>query len=62
LKRNNNNNNSNKYIPVRILQLREDCAKAHNDLDKAWYNRLIQELDWADQMLNSSKPSRNCSL
>ena len=34
--------------------------KAHNDHDVAWYNRLIQELDWVHQM--ESKPTRNCYM
>lgn len=35
------------YIDIRIDQLKEDQAKASNPDDRAWYNRLIQELSWA---------------
>lgn len=35
-----------KYINIRIDQLKEDMAKAHNRHDRMWYNRLIQELSW----------------
>jgi hypothetical protein len=49
-----------KYINVRIGQLKEDMAKAHDPMDQAWYNRLIQELDWTRQML--AKPTHNCYM
>jgi hypothetical protein len=49
-----------KYIKTRIEQLKEDMAKASDDHDKQWYNRLIQELDWALQM--SNKPTYNCYM
>ena len=48
------------YITVRIEQLKEDMAKASKDYDKSWYNRLIQELDWAKQM--NTIPSKNCYM
>ena len=35
------------YLEVRISQLSEDMRKAHDEYDKQWYNRLIQELSWA---------------
>jgi DnaJ-domain-containing protein 1 len=35
------------YIDIRIDQLKEDLEKASNPDDRAWYNRLIQELSWA---------------
>ena len=35
-----------KYINVRIGQLKQDMEKAHDDYDKQWYNRIIQELCW----------------
>ena len=53
-------NRQEKYIQVRIGQLHEDMNKAKDEHDKAWYKRLIQELDWAEQML--SKPSHNCYM
>jgi len=49
-----------KYIETRISQLKEDMSKAHDEHDKAWYNRLIQELDWAAQM--STKADHNCYM
>jgi len=38
------------YIKTRISQLMDDMNKAHDQHDKNWYNRLIQELNWAYQM------------
>ncbi len=35
-----------KYVNVRIAQLKQDMEKAHDDYDKQWYNRIIQELCW----------------
>ena len=35
-------------------------AKAHDPMDQAWYNRLIQELDWVKQM--NAKPDHNCYM
>jgi len=35
------------YLEIRISQLSEDMRKAHDEYDKQWYNRLIQELSWA---------------
>ena len=49
-----------KYIMLRIEQLKEDMSKAHDELDKAWYNRVIQELNWVLQM--KGKPSHNCYM
>jgi hypothetical protein len=51
---------TNEYIDVRISQLKEDMAKASDPMDQAWYNRLIQELDWVKQM--ESKPTHNCYI
>ncbi len=48
------------YIKVRKNQLQEDMKKAHDDHDVAWYNRLIQELDWVRQM--ETKPTHNCYM
>ena len=45
---------------LRIEQLKEDMSKAHDEIDKAWYNRLIQELNWVLQM--KGKPSHNCYM
>ena len=49
-----------KYIKLRIEQLKEAMSKAHDEMDKAWYNRLIQELNWVLQM--KGKPSHNCYM
>tara|TARA_B100000470_G_C19738596_1_gene368083 strand:+ start:904 stop:1101 length:198 start_codon:yes stop_codon:yes gene_type:complete len=48
------------YIDVRIGQLKEEMHKPNNEYDRKWYNRLIQELDWAKQMETS--PTRNCYM
>lgn len=48
------------YIKTRISQLKEDMAKAHDPHDKQWYNRCIQELDWALQM--NSIVDHNCHM
>jgi len=53
-------NKAQQYIDVRIKQLQEDKAKASDPMDRAWYNRLIQELDWTKQML--AKPTHNCYM
>jgi hypothetical protein len=29
-------------------------------MDKAWFNRIIQELDWVEQM--KAKPTHNCFM
>ena len=34
------------YIEIRISQLASDMAKAKDEYDKQWYNRIIQELSW----------------
>jgi len=49
-----------KYIRTRIDQLSDDREKAHDEHDKQWYTRLIQELDWV-LMMGDKKPKRNCS-
>ena len=49
------------YIEVRKKQLEEDRNKANNVYDKQWYNRLIQELDWAGQIV-SKETTRNCFM
>jgi hypothetical protein len=43
------NNITSQYIDTRILQLKEDHDKAKDPHDQKWYNRLIQELEWARQ-------------
>ncbi len=49
-----------KYMRLRIEQLKEDMDKAHDEHDKKWYNRCIQELNWALQM--KGKPDHNCYM
>lgn len=49
-----------RYIKTRIEQLEQDMEKAHDEHDKMWYNRCIQELNWALQM--SGKPTHNCYM
>ena len=49
-----------KYIRTRIEQLSDDRDKAHDEHDKQWYTRCIQELDWV-LMMGEKKPKRNCS-
>ena len=48
------------YIETRITQLKDDMDKAHDEHDKNWYNRLIQELDLVQQM--KTKPTHNCHM
>ena len=48
------------YISVRMTQLAEERDKAHNEHDKQWFNRCIQELDWVLQM--KTKPTHNCFM
>jgi hypothetical protein len=44
------------YIKVRVAQLKEDRQKASDELDKMWYTRLIQELNWV------ANHKENCSI
>ena len=53
-------NRRKNYIKTRISQLMDDMNKAHDQHDKNWYNRLIQELNWVKQA--DSKPDRNCYM
>ena len=55
-------NRQTRYISSRIEQLKEDKEKASNPHDKAWYNRLIQELDWVEQMSVRKKATHNCYM
>jgi hypothetical protein len=49
------------YIEVRIEQLKEELSRPNTEHDKQWYNRLIQELDWARQM-NNQHVTKNCYM
>lgn len=44
------------YIEIRITQLQEDKARATDPHDRSWYQRLIQELEWA------RSPHHNCYM
>ena len=48
------------YMNTRKEQLKEESLKCHDEMDAAWYNRIIQELDWVQQM--KSKPTHNCFM
>ncbi len=49
-----------KYVNVRIAQLKQDMEKAHDDYDKQWSNRIIQELCWVkNQQHNCSSLARS---
>ena len=50
-----------KYIDTRILQLKVDCGLANDPHDQNWYNRLIQELEWAKQAV-FKKYKKDCAL
>ena len=49
-----------RYIQVRMEQLAEERENCHDDHDKMWFNRCIQELDWVLQM--KDKPNHNCYM
>ena len=49
------------YLKARKGQLNDDMKKAHDQHDAAWYNRLIQELDWVEKM-SGIRPMRNCYM
>ena len=34
------------YLRIRILQLKEDRAKANDPHDRLWYDRLVDELEY----------------
>ena len=48
------------YIDTRISQLKEEMLKPNNEYDRSWYNRLIQELEEAQQM--ETYPTKNCYM
>ena len=49
------------YVEVRIAQLKEELDKPNSDYDRAWYNRLIQELTWVQQM-DTGTLTHNCFI
>ena len=56
----NDTNKAHRYIVTRIDQLKEDLNKAGDPHDQMWYNRCIQELNWAAQMMD--QPTHNCYM
>jgi len=55
-------NRRKNYIKARISQLMDDMNKAHDQHDKNWYNRLIQELNWVQQADNKPDRKHNCYM
>jgi hypothetical protein len=57
---------ADKYLQVRIEQLKEEIPKNEgDDLTVEWYNRLIQELQWvldvdAEVVLDDGHVRSNC--
>jgi hypothetical protein len=50
------------YINMRMEQLALERDNPHNsEIDSKWYNRIIQELDWAQQAINKTA-QRNCFM
>lgn len=50
------------YINMRMEQLSVERDNPHNsEMDSKWYNRIIQELDWAQQAINKTN-QRNCFM
>ena len=52
-----------RYLKVRIDQLREEIPKNEGDeMTQQWYNRLVQELQWVVDVGEESKKSdrSNC--
>ena len=52
-------NKRDRYLKSRIKQLKEELPKNDGDsLTEAWYNRLIQELQWVVDV--EEKEKSNC--
>jgi hypothetical protein len=49
------------YIDARISQLKSDRDLSNNPVDVMWYNRTMQELDWAKQAI-TGEYSEQCVL
>jgi hypothetical protein len=50
------------YIPMRMEQLKVERDNPHNSaIDAEWYNRIIQELDWA-LMMEGDTDQTNCFM
>jgi len=54
-------NKQEDYIKSRIVQLMDDMNKASDEYDKQWYNRLIQELSWVQDM-SGENVKTNCYM
>jgi hypothetical protein len=50
-----------RYIDARISQLKSDRNLSKNPADVMWYNRTMQELDWAKQAV-TGEYSEKCVL
>jgi hypothetical protein len=50
------------YVNVRCHQLETEAMKCHDEYDRSWYNRIIQELRWAEAMMLGDVEKENCSL
>jgi len=51
------------YIDIRIQTLKEERDNPHNsEIDSEWYNRIIQELTWARDILLEEKEPTNCYM
>jgi len=54
-------NTQEDYIKSRIIQLMDDMNKASDEYDKQWYNRIIQELTWVQDMDGTTEKT-NCYM
>ena len=53
---------ADRYLQVRIEQLKEEIPKNEGDeMTVNWYNRLIQELQWALDV-DEDKERNNCFM
>ena len=44
------------YIDIRIEQLKVEADNPNNsEIDAAWYNRIIQELEWVKSQIKNGK-------
>lgn len=51
------------YVNMRISMLKIERDNPNNsDIDSQWYNRIIQELEWAQQVLIENKQPKNCFM
>lgn len=51
------------YINMRVAQLKIERDNPYNDaIDSEWYNRIIQELEWAKQVLLEDVQPTNCFM